>query len=133
MIGIDVMIGDYVKHSRYLYIKVASITKKKIGFHLSPGESRMRYVRLCEVSPIPIDDEKLARNGWRYNEEDAKFAPETWTGGGVMLQKEDDGFRIVTVSDYDDEDTNQTPFVLNYIHELQHALKLRKSKKEIKL
>lgn len=38
---------------------------------------------------------------------------------------------IMATSDYDDEDTNNTPFILNYVHELQHALKLRRFSKEI--
>ncbi len=46
MIGIDVMIGDYVMHSRYLYIKVASITKKKNRF---PSQSGRVTYALCTL------------------------------------------------------------------------------------
>lgn len=83
--------------------------------------------------PIQLDARQLEKNGWKLNGEDAKFAPGTWTGGGLMLKQEPDGdgFRIVVTSDYDDEDTNRTPFVLHYLHELQNALRLCGIKKEI--
>ena len=87
-----------------------------------------------EVEPIPLTTEILEKNGWVYNNEDEKFFPKTWVGGGVMLQGADDcGYCIVVTSDYDDEDTNDTPFIIIYVHELQHALRLRRIKKEIEL
>lgn len=91
----------------------------------------MHYLQLCECQPIPLDARQLEKNGWKYNGEDAKFAPGTWTGGGLMLEPEGDGFRIVVTSDYDDEDTNRTPFVLHYLHELQNALRLCDIEREI--
>lgn len=85
-----------------------------------------------EIEPILLTPEILEKNGWVYNDEDEKFFPQTWVGGGLMLQGESDcGYRIVVTSDYDDEDTNNTPFVILYVHELQHALRLRRIKKEI--
>jgi len=114
--------------------RVEQITKKKVGYHAEPGENRMYYLRLNEeVQPIPLDARQLEKNGWKLNGDDAKFAPGTWTGGGLMLEQEPDGdgFRIVVTSDYDDEDTNSTPFVLHYLHELQNALRLRGIEREI--
>jgi hypothetical protein len=84
--------------------------------------------------PILLTPEILEKNGWGYNNEDEKFFPKTWVGGGLMLQSAgDSGYRIVVTSDYDDEDTNDTPFIILYVHELQHALRLRRIKKEIVL
>lgn len=113
--------------------QVEQITKKKVGYHAEPGDNRMYYLRLNEeVKPIPLDARQLEKNGWKLNGDDAKFAPGTWTGGGLMLEQETDGgFRIVVTSDYDDEDTNRTPFVLHYLHELQNALCLCGIEKEI--
>lgn len=114
--------------------RVEQVTKKKVGYHAEPGENRMHYLRLSEeVKPIPLDARQLEKNGWKFNGEDAKFAPGTWTGDGLMLKQEPDGdgFRIVVTSDYDDEDTNRTPFVLHSLHELQNALSLRGIEKEI--
>ena len=113
--------------------RVENVTKRKVGYHAMPGESRMHYLRLQECQPIPLDARQLEKNGWKLNGEDAKFAPGTWTGGGLMLEQEPDGdgCRIVVTSDYDDEDTNRTPFVLHNLHELQNALRLRGIEKEI--
>lgn len=113
--------------------QVEQVTRKKVGYHAEPGERRIHYLRLCECHPISLDTRQLEKNGWKLNGEDAKFAPGTWTGGGLMLEQEPDGdgFRIVVTSDYDDEDTNSTPFVLHYLHELQNALRLRGIEKEI--
>jgi hypothetical protein len=87
-----------------------------------------------EIEPIPLTAEILEKNGWFLNDEDEKFFPQTWVGGGLMLQGADDsGYCIVVTSDYDDEDTNRTPFILLYVHELQHALRLRRIEKEINL
>lgn len=73
---------------------------------------------------IPLTTEILKINGWIYNDKDAKYAPETWVGNNLMLHEDNGRFRIVVVSDYDDEDTNNTPFTIQYVHELQHALRL---------
>ncbi|MBP3212695.1 MAG: hypothetical protein J6M41_09065 [Prevotella sp.] len=116
---------------RAFAFKVEQVTRRKVGYHAEPGESRMHYLQLCECQPIPLDARQLEKNGWKYNGEDAKFAPGTWTGGGLMLEPEGDGFRIVVTSDYDDEDTNRTPFVLHYLHELQNALRLCDIEREI--
>lgn len=56
-------IGDWVKYGS-TYIKIESATKKKIGYHKEAGESRMHYVRLCEVEPIPLTAEILEKNGF---------------------------------------------------------------------
>lgn len=73
---------------------------------------------------IPLTTEILKINGWIYNDKDAKYAPETWVGNNLMLHEDNGRFRVVVVLDYDDEDTNNTPFVIQYVHELQHALRL---------
>ena len=87
-----------------------------------------------EIEPIHLTPEILEKNGWVFNNEYEKFFPNTWVGGGLMLQGTDDcGYCIVVTSDYDDEDTNDTPFIILYVHELQHALRLRRIKKEIVL
>lgn len=102
--------------------------EEKDGFY---DDKQLRYE---DVQPIPLTDEILRKNGWVYNDEDTKFFPQTWVGGGLKLQGADDcGYRIVVTSDYDEEDTNNTPFVLLHVHELQHALRLRRIEKEIVL
>ena len=73
---------------------------------------------------IPLTTEILKMNDWIYNDKEAKYAPETWTGNNLMLHEDNGRYRIVVTSDYDDEDTNNTPFIIQYVHELQHALRL---------
>lgn len=121
----DLMVGDYLMHYGFPYrvIQVDGIVRD--GWMIENGEED------CG-EPIPITPEILEKNGWVYNNDDEKFFPQTWVGGGLMLQGADDyGYRIVVTSDYDDEDTNNTPFIILYVHELQHALRLRGIKKEI--
>ena len=125
------MIGDYafVKPSGMI-IKIAAVHHKKVAYHAVIN--KLTWVRESLLEPIPLTSDILEKNGWVYNNEDEKFFPQTWVGGGLMLQGADDcGYCIVVTSDYDDEDTNNTPFVILYVHELQQALRLRRIKKEI--
>lgn len=125
----QLMIGDWV-YRPDCYDRVKEIRTEGII-----GNDPLRgIVSISEVEPIPLTEEILRKNGWEYNDEDAKFFPQTWVGGGLKLRDADGGgYRIVVTSDYDDEDINDTPFILLYVHELQHALRLRRIEKEIKL
>lgn len=111
---------------------VVRVTAFKDGLVYGDSKNGSHWCNIEKVEPIPITPEILEKNGWFYNNEDEKFFPQTWVGGGLKLQGADDcGYRIVVTSDYDDEDTNYTPFILLYVHELQRALLLRRIKKEI--
>lgn len=125
----ELMVGDWI------YRPCCSDQVKEIRHIGVIGIDNMRgLIAFSEIEPIPLTPEILEKNGWYYNNEDEKFFPETWVGGGLKLQGADDcGYRIVVTSDYDDEDTNNTPFIILYVHELQHALRLRRIEKEITL
>lgn len=77
--GEELCIGDFVLIQGKVR-KVESITKKKIGYHVTPTDS-LHYARLCEVSPIPITKEILKSSGfvenlcyWDYHiDENTKF------------------------------------------------------------
>ena len=129
----ELMIGDYVKYQGHIYI-IEEISAKG-WVHLVYPYPELKRVRVLMSSdyiidllePIPLTAKILEKNGWIYNNEDEKFFPQTWINGGLMLQGADDcGYCIVVTSDYNDEDTNDTPFIILYVHELQHALKLRR-------
>lgn len=141
----DLMIGDWVCYSEpnNYYTKVEEIRCTSDGeeyyirCHRDSKDSFLGQLKYEDFSvdilhPIRLTSKILEKNGWVYNNEDEKFFPQTWVGGGLMLQGADDcGYCIVVTSDYDDEDTNNTPFTILYVHELQYALKLRRIKKEI--
>ena len=130
----ELMIGDWVMYNPNVFIDDEYETAKEwFPTQINSGEDIDLAIEGCYDS-IPLTPEILEKNGWMCNNEDEKFFPQTWVGGGMMLQGADDcGYRIVVTSDYDDEDTNSTPFILLYVHELQHALRLRRIKKEIEL
>lgn len=49
----DLSIGNYVVYNDRV-VKVAAVTKRKIGYHLKPNETTMHYARLSEVEPIEM-------------------------------------------------------------------------------
>lgn len=135
----EIMIGDWLKW-KDKYVQVAMVSGVKWSFgHIDVTLAHCNDEKLLEthdiksISPILLTPEILEKNGWTYNDENSKFYPDTWSDNGIMLRKEGYRFRIVVVSDYDDEDTNDTQFVLQYVSDLQHALKLLKIEKEIVL
>ena len=54
----ELSIGNLVYQTGNI-IKVESITKRKVGYHLKPNESCMHYARMSEILPIPITEEIL--------------------------------------------------------------------------
>ena len=63
----ELMIGDWLfyrgQYNAFCF-RVEQITKRKVGYHTEPNESRMHYVILSECKPIPITPEFLERNGF---------------------------------------------------------------------
>ena len=59
----ELSIGNLVCYNGEV-VKVEQITKRKIGYHTKPNETRMNYARLCEIEPIPITEELLLKNGF---------------------------------------------------------------------
>lgn len=51
----ELMLGDSVLIDGVPRI-VAAITKKKVGYHRKPNESKMWYARLSEVQPRPLNE-----------------------------------------------------------------------------
>lgn len=133
----ELMIGDWVfDNFHQAKARVNTLTRallwgaveEKDGFY---DDKQLRYE---DVKPIPITEEILRKNGWECNDEDTMFAIRTWSDGWLKLLVADDcGYRIVVTSDYDYEESNNTPFILQYVHELQHALRLRRIENEIEL
>lgn len=94
-------------------------------------DGKIQDCLVTDLIPIPLAEEVLEKNGWIYNDENSKFAWNCWDGNGILLRQQENIFRLMVVSDYDDQDVNETPYTIQYVHELQHLMKLRKTTKEI--
>ena len=126
MISQELMLNDWVEvisndHLKYVQIKEiyqSSILTKEFEFE-------SEEVSIDNIKPIPLTPEILEKNGFEYNDENAKYHPNCWSNSGILLRKRTlNGFFYMVTSDYDDQDTNCTPIIITYVHELQHLLKL---------
>lgn len=147
----ELMIGDYVKVNKDVCIKKDTIVEiRGIDADNAFLEKRLKGCATCMsindhteyggvwvkyLSPIPLTPEILEKNGFEWHDNEAKYFPNAWCRGELMLEPIVDGsmFLIVSRNDYDDESTNYTPFTIKNVHELQHALRLCRSEKEIEL
>lgn len=127
----DLMISDYVFHEKYGNAKVEMITNDFMGDpevmlisenikHKDGYEYGYCYSYPDEIYPIPLTSEILEKNRWGKNDifmifnEDPN-AELSWTNRcGACLYK--NGYHICDC---------------NYVHQLQHALKLCGIEKEI--
>ena len=120
----EIMVGDLLKYTTPPYIQVASITMKKIGYHIRPNDPRIHYVRLCEVNPIPLTPEVLEKNG--FEEYDGAYIFYTahyddcvnWCGTILKIGCDNGYMELADVQ---------------YVHELQHCLRMCNINKTIKL
>ena len=111
----SLMIGDYVMTSRNEVIKVESISTKrqhrKVGYHHSGDICHIKYVRQGQIEPIPLTEEILKKNGYVENK-------------GAWWLKSD----LFTLNEFIKGGYCSSAFheqvIINYVHELQHALRL---------
>ena len=86
------------------------------------------------IQPIPLTPEILENNGFEYNDENARYYPNCWQKNGILLRKRTfNGFFYMVTVDYNNQDTNCTPIIITYVHELQHLLKLCRIEQQIEL
>lgn len=142
----ELMIGDIVRVNRNGYFKNDTIVKvdgidatnrlevkglqgSAICIPVDDIDFYSNGIWVEYLSPIPLTPEILEKNWFKYNDEE-EYDDCIWSDGNIMLRLEY-GFRIVVTNDFDDESTNRTPFVLRYVHQLQHVYKLLGIDKEI--
>lgn len=120
----ELMLSDYISYEGKR-IKVASITKKKVGYHIKDNENRMYYARLCDCKPILITTDKLEKNGWESmkNGSGDFILTNPMVGNDATITKTINGYAMIHGV--------FNGLVIRYVHELQHVLSLCKIKKEI--
>lgn len=100
----ELMVGDLVlvADGQQMNVrKVASITRKKIGYHKEDGETRMWHAPLYSVNTIPLTEGMIVRN-WDKHVRFSRY-----------------GFPNIII-DY----KNYMLGDFNYVHEFQHSLRL---------
>lgn len=127
----ELKIGNLVCYNGEV-VKVEQVTKRKIGYHTKPNETRLNYARLCEIEPIPIT-EKLLRK--RIGGDKVTYFI---SHGNSMLtfKKLDDALWdvLIEVSLPNYREIRQYIYNIQYIHQLQNAYYLTADKElEIKL
>lgn len=125
--------------------QVEQVTRKKVGYHAEPGDKRMYYLRLNEeVKPIPLTAELLEKNGFKRGIDRGwgndirevyclTFDVDvTYQGRTETFTHEIEAQHKVSSDLWDVETTNGSRiFNLEYLHQLQNALRLCGIKREI--
>ena len=135
----DLSVGDWVQNMNGNYVKVAGIwqgcnSNYQVDLH---HDGVIGTIASCNIHPIPITAEILEANG--FERPDKKVYMDTWSWTNkedtmieVSMYKDKAYIRVARFEDgiLRDRDCN---FGLNYIHQLQHALRLAGVDKEIYL
>lgn len=131
--SLDLMSGDYLSYNGQI-IKVASITKKKVGYHIKENECRMHYARLSDLRPIPLTPEILEKNGFEDIGDDTYQLEEKPCWFWVDFFKHTYGCEYDTSTyEYEDDEHRLKLYGIPSVHQLQHALRLCGIEKEIEL
>lgn len=123
----DLMIGDFIVYTEFGKNKIDKIeTLEPRRVWLKRGKT---YVPIKFIEPIPLTTEILEKNGFVKDEKNDNMYYWNW---GVIddcmsYDKETSKVRIFSVSGL------TFVKILQYVHELQHALRLCEIKKEIEL
>jgi hypothetical protein len=114
----ELKIGNLVCYNGEV-VKVEQVTKRKIGYHTIPNETRMNYARLCKIEPIPITEKLLTK---RIGGDKVTYFI---SHGNSMLtfKKLDDALWdvLIQVSFPNYREIRQYVYNIQYIHQLQNA------------
>ena len=131
----ELMTGDWVymeanRGYEAQYIQVETIPDASaedhyghIGAFPVGGDNDFRDIEDKHLFPIPLTPEILEKNGWDWN-------GEIWINTDILFAIENGYDREIR---YWWHMFNSPIVRINYVHELQHALRLCEIKKEIKL
>lgn len=111
----DLMIGDLVVYGG-LYTKVIYIGRK---ISLYDGKGTEFTIDPCHIEPIPLTEEILVKYGFKHS-----MPHNDWTNTNCnfYLYEGGNGYRI-----------SNTDIKLDYVHQLQHLLRMCGIEKEIEL
>ena len=131
----EIQSGDYLSYNGRI-IKVVSITKRKVGYHTKANECRMHYARLCECKPIRLLKIHLIKNGFKVRE-DTDDTEYFYYDGYRINVNFDEGLpedyvppTIFLSIDFAEKDIVMP---IEYLHELQQAMRIMCCDKEIEL
>lgn len=119
----SIMRGDWLYYKgrfNAFPFKVEQITKKKIGYHVLPNKNRVYYLRPNEVFPIPLTEEILTRNF--PNHKEIVWFPLDTKPGYFNIYWEHPSFG-----------DGELRLNIQYVHQLQHIVRMVGLTKEIEL
>ena len=125
----DLMVGDLVIYGG-LYTKVIYIGQK---ISLYDGKGTEFTIDPCHIEPIPLTEEILVKNGFVYREEEETCATQAFhhwqLNGHWFALNYTQYFRKEKKDDMPRFDIAGIAF--NYVHQLQHLLRLCGIEKEL--
>ena len=134
----ELMIGDYVKFLGKVR-KIKSIVGKDTGIEISFEGKNPVAVSLDEIEPIPLTPEILAKNGWKHEFDKTEYmvkyelaqkGKDCWMMWAIKehnfdIQKQDEKLNMYNLK------VQRVCIPCDYVHQLQHALRLCGIEKEI--
>ena len=121
----DLMVGDWVKYKDRTVVQIArvgDVSPMDAPIYCHTQMEGYFPCQLDDISPIPLTAEILEKNGFKYNDIPIVLG---WEQYGLTLYRGGDGFLINC--------GQNVALIINYVHELQHALRLCGEDKEIVL
>ncbi len=124
----ELMIGDLLRYSGQFAkfdFRVERITRNKVGYRPDPADSRIAYLSLDEVQPIPLTAEILERNG--FEKVQNLLVLKLWKGfcPSLIFVEYNPANRYLFFNDM------MLPRPILFVHQLQQALLLCDINKEI--
>ena len=134
----EFMIGDYVKFLGKVR-KIKSIVGKDTGIEISFEGKNPVAVSLDEIEPIPLTPEILEKNGWKHEFDKTEYmvkyelaqkGKDCWMMWAIKehnldIQKQDEKLNMYNLK------VQRVCIPCDYVHQLQHALRLCGIEKEI--
>lgn len=124
----ELMIGDWLFYRgqfNAFCFRVEQITQRKVGYHAELNESRMHYLRLSECQPVQLTVERLILIGFELIQNLYILTLENKVFPGKIFIEYNLSNGCLYIND------GLVPRPINYVHQLQHALKLCRIEKEI--